>query len=104
MEGDMVYFPCPTTNGTPECPYSEREKGCHEVDAHLFYPAYEYKTDIERVFRNLPENRELRCRRFEEISHRVETPPEKPPREHMVERIAVSGVYLSASKRKRIFK
>ena len=98
-----AYFPCPTPQGEPSCPYAMRTQGCHEIKAHLYYPASEYQAPAERVFRNLPENIEIRCRRLEEDQHARETPPPKPSREEMLARIAVSGVQLSETKRRKVF-
>lgn len=103
MENDPSYFPCPVRGGEPSCDYFQRTQGCHEIKAHLFYPAADYTTPAERVFRNLPENMEIRCRRFEEESHGRERPPEKPDRETMLARIIGSGVVLSETKRRKVF-
>lgn len=100
MEAGGDYFPCVSETS---CPYTLRNQGCHEIKAHLFYPAADYQTPVERVFRNLPENVETRCRRFEEESHGRETPPPKPSREEMLARIVMSGVQLSETKKRRIF-
>lgn len=99
----MEYFPCPSPEGEPSCPYFNRQQACHEVQAHLYYPAADYSSPAERVFRNLPENMETRCRRFEEESHGREVPPQKPTREVMLEAITVSGVVLSISKYRKVF-
>lgn len=94
------YFPCVPS---PDCPYATRPQGCHEIKAHLYYPESEYTTPLERVFRNLPENVEIRCRRFEEASHACEQPPVKPSRELMLLVLETSGVELSKTKRKQIY-
>ena len=97
------YFPCPAPEGESSCKYFGTEKGCHEVDGHRYFYSPDYTTTTERTFRNLPENIDRNCRRFEEELHAREQPPEKPPIDFMKERIALSGVYLSVTKRKRIF-
>lgn len=101
MEG---YFPCPTPDGDKECPYYYRTQGCHEIRGHRYWPAHDYGTTVEKIFRNLPENIDINCRRFEEESHAREAPPIKPPLEDMLQAIGESAVTLSKSKQKAVEK
>ena len=104
LENYADYFPCVPAS---DCPYSIRPQGCHEVNAHLFYPESLYISCLERTWRNLPQNVERRCRRFEEASHATELPPEKPDHDTMladVTRAVQEGVLtLSKTKQRKIY-
>lgn len=102
MEG--AYFPCVNA---ADCPYRVRPQGCHEIRAHKYYPSRVYKTILERAFRDLPENVEIRCRRFEEESHAIEPVPDKPDRDLMREAVIAAhqagDIYLSSTKMRAIY-
>jgi hypothetical protein len=59
---------------------------------HIYYPKKEYRTALEREFRNLPENIVLRCICKHRRRHAEEAPPLKPPREEMLRAIGKLGV------------
>lgn len=95
---------CP--NPSPDCPYSDRPGGCYSDTDHLYYPGVDYSGIMESEFRELPENKQQKCRWEHEQRHLDEVPPEKPPREHMLGRIAAAyalgEIYLSKRKLKRL--
>lgn len=97
------YLGCPSISGDPDCKYYAKESGCHETVHHVYFPSTDYKGCTEKIFRNLPENKEILCRRLHDIVHVLESPPEKPTREDMVERISVSGVALSIHQQRIIY-
>lgn len=88
---------CP--NISPDCPYADK---CFSDVDHLYYPRVDYRGIIEAEFRVLPENKEQKCRWEHEQRHSSEQPPEKPPREYMIGRIATAyyAGEISLSKRK----
>lgn len=83
------------------CPYAEGT-GCFSDQHHLYWPRTEYTTVVERLFRELPENKEQECRWEHEQNHFNSEPPIKPPREDMEAAIVASGIYLSIRKRRAI--
>ena len=83
------------------CPYLEDDK-CFKDTHHRYYYRRNYRTKVERIFRELPENQEVICRfRHDEI-HANEEPPEKPSRDFMLGAISVSEVYLSSKKKREL--
>lgn len=85
---------------SPECKYFNR--GCYEDVDHIYWPANQYTDPIERVFRELPENKREICRQKHEERHATEEPPQKPSLEVMEHAIIASGVYISSKARKRL--
>lgn len=77
---------CPKSNEA--CPYwSVRprgplrgtvDNGCFADEDHYYWPARNYRTEVEAQFRELPENREMKCRDEHDERHRNEFPPPKP--------------------------
>lgn len=80
----MERIPC-TPN--PECKYAGR---CFEDIDHIYWPAKDYTTPVEKEFRELPENKQLICRVLHEQRHATEQPPLKPDRETML--LAINGI------------
>jgi len=64
----------------PEGPFSDED--------HIYWPAHVYKKLgwVATRFRNLPDNREQRCR-CEHFERHSEPPPEIPSREFMLEAV-----------------
>jgi hypothetical protein len=73
---------CPREN-TPGCPYMERG-GCASNEHHRLWPRRRYKSQLEKQFRDLPENKEQLCRWEHDLLHEFELPPEKPSLETML--------------------
>ncbi len=84
----MVRGECPREN--VDCPlYFE---GCFTDLHHLYFPRRDYKTNVEKQFRNLPENKEQLCRAEHNERHATEPPPLKPSRDEMLGAIAIYSV------------
>lgn len=73
---------CPKEN--PECKYYP---SCFSDIDHYYFPANDYRKPIEKVFRALPENIELKCRADHDERHAKELPPIKPDLNFMLEAI-----------------
>lgn len=54
---------------------------CFMDTHHMYYPKSLYKTDAEKLFRNLAGNTMRICRALHDDLHANERPPEKPSRE-----------------------
>ena len=91
------YLPCVVA---PDCPYIGN---CHETIHHELYPAKNYRTVVEKTFRNLPENKALVCRRLHDLIHKSIQGVDKPSRETMLGAITASEVTLTDSKKRRIY-
>lgn len=78
---------CPSR---PDCKYFNTELGCHTDRHHIWNPASEYKTRIEKKFRALPFNVIELCRVEHETLH-LAPPPPKPPRSFMLSEIERNG-------------
>jgi hypothetical protein len=61
---------------------------------------------VEKVFRNLPLNKVVMCRRLHELEHHL-SPPEKPDRETMLQTIIdadlAGQICLSVAKRRAVY-
>lgn len=66
---------CP--NPIEGCPYVGR-KTCTITRHHLYHPANQYETPVEKEFRNLPENIEMLERCVHDEAHHQVEPPNKP--------------------------
>lgn len=86
---------------TPECKYYPN---CYQDVHHEAWPEREYLTTLERVYRDMPENQVFMCRAEHDNTHADQSPPEKPSREEMLRAIAGSMLYISSTKRKKLFK
>lgn len=73
---------CPIAN--ENCKYHPR---CFSDIDHYWYPKTDYKTAIEKEFRELPEFKRQICREQHDERHRLETPPPKPDLTFMREAI-----------------
>ncbi len=106
MQGGLERLPCDPS--TP-CPLRDSERGCFEDIHHRFYPrrTYEALGAVAITFRELPENKDRRCRNLHNIEHEVSEPPEVPGRELMlfaIEKAVNEGqLHLSRTKRRKIF-
>lgn len=76
------HIPC---NPSPECKYFGH---CFEDVDHIYWPRRNYKTSIERSFRELDENKQVICRALHDERHATEQPPKKPSRDEMLQAIA----------------
>lgn len=80
----MVHNECPEPQ--PECKYFTT--GCFADIDHVYFPACDYTTPVEKRFRQLPVNKRVLCRMLHEARHATESPPLKPSREFMLGVIA----------------
>ena len=76
-------------NPTEDCKYYP---SCYQDSHHVYFPRRDYKTKIEKQFRNLPENLVEMCRLEHDNLHATQTPPEKPSRDEML--VAISRTAL----------
>lgn len=65
------------------CPLREHFTDLH----HTYYPASDYRSRVERQFRQLPENKEQLCRNEHNEIHAQEPEAIKPPRDFMLNAI-----------------
>jgi len=86
----MSFEACPNAN--EDCRFFESELGCVANTHHYYWPKRRYTTDIEKQFRQLPENKEQMCMAEHLDLHATERPPKKPPREIMLQAIAQTAI------------
>lgn len=67
----------------PDCPFFNSDRGCEQDKHHLWYPKREYKTGLEKRFRNLSCNVINMCMYQHQQLHLTEQPPVKPDIEVM---------------------
>ena len=67
-----------------DCPLFNSEEGCREDQHHIYYPASEYTTPLEKRFRNFSGNVITICRRYHNDLHATQEPLHKPSREYMM--------------------
>lgn len=72
-----------------ECRYAP---SCYQDSHHVYFPRRDYKTKIEKQFRNLPENLVEMCRNDHDNLHATQTPPEKPSRDEMLVAISRTAI------------
>jgi hypothetical protein len=73
MKEHREYFPC-----NPEIPCRYREEDeCFEDIHHEAYPKSEYRTALEKRFRNHVMNKVLTCRALHDDEHAQNLPPRK---------------------------
>ena len=82
-----MYGACPNANET--CRYAP---DCYSDEHHAYWPKRRYKSQVEKEFRNLPENREMMCRAEHDELHATERPPLKPSRQEMLQAIAAQMI------------
>lgn len=90
-------LPC---DDDPTCKYYAT--GCFE-DVHHLYQNGSERTATERVFRELPQNKVRVCRSTHELMEREVGWLPYPPIETMREAIRESSVFISRSRRKKVF-
>jgi hypothetical protein len=83
----MERVPCQFED-TELCPVYQQEGECYEDRHHLYYPANEYKTPIEKRFRRLGVNVVEMCRALHNVEHAVWIRTPKPSRDFMAQTIA----------------
>lgn len=86
----MSYEVCPNANEA--CRFYNTEEGCRSNTHHAYYPRRAYRTVIEKAFRELPDNKEQLCMAEHLDKHATERPPQKPPREVMIQAIAAAAI------------
>ena len=77
-------------NPRPECPYASRPTGCFSDVHHKYFPKNVYLDVVGSSYRELPQNKEQKCRWDHEELHKVEDGPEKPEEAQMLGEIALS--------------
>ena len=106
MRGGLERLPCDPQ--TP-CPLRESARGCFEDVHHREYPRATYQAlgAVAMAFRELPENKDQRCRNLHNIEHAVAEPPTPPARELMLlaieEALNTDQVSYSKTKMRKIF-
>ena len=89
-----------------ECTPEQKEactlRRCFTNQDHYYWPASDYKTPVERAFRNLPENIEEKCRNEHNERHATEEPPEKPSIQYMAEAVLNAEVHQTTKVAKQI--
>lgn len=70
----------------PECKLWERGQ-CKMDTHHEYWPKRDYRTQVEREFRSLPENQVELCRAEHDTLHETTLPPIKPNRDFMLSAI-----------------
>lgn len=69
----------------PETPCKLRDTtGCFMDRHHEAYPKSEYRTKVEKKFRNHIMNKVVECRTIHNEEHAQNLPPKKPSREEMI--------------------
>lgn len=96
----MDRLPC-----DPEAPCPLRETiGCFEDVHHRYYERATYRAlgALAMTFRELPENKDRRCRNIHNIEHEVSEPPEVPDEVFMALAVveAINKGIISPSKTK----
>lgn len=71
--------------------------GCFEDIDHEYWPSRQYRTPLEKEFRELPENKRQICRDLHNERHATESPPEKPSRREMISAVQQSMASLAIS-------
>ena len=67
-----------------ECPLMQHFTDVH----HLYHPRADYRSPIEKQYRELPHHKVQICRNEHNEIHATEKPPTKPDRAEMVRAIA----------------
>lgn len=80
----------PCENASEACRYYET--GCYADVHHVWWPRRKYRSQVERQFRELPENKEVLCREAHDDLHATTRPPVKPPREVMIRAIGQHSI------------
>ncbi len=106
MRGGLERLPC---DPNAPCPLRESQQGCFEDIHHRQWPrrVYEGLGAVAIAFRELPENKDQRCRNLHNIEHAISDPPEVPDRELMLlaieEAINTGQASYSKTKLRKIF-
>lgn len=77
----MEHFPCEPNAACKNWPH------CYSDVHHLYYPACDYKTRLEKEFRDLEVNKIAICRAIHDEIHAEDTPPDKPSHQFMCEEV-----------------
>lgn len=84
----MERFPCDPAR---ECRLRDTI-GCFEDVHHRQWPRRSYRSQTEKNYRELDENKELTCRDRHNEIHATTPPPEKPPTSIMLAAVAMARV------------
>lgn len=82
--------------------------GCFEDVHHRYYEEATYRSlgALAMLFRELPENKDRRCRNIHQIEHEISEPPAVPDETIMalavLEAINRGEIYISKNKMKKI--
>lgn len=83
------FDPCPPEEERTDCPLYP---GCFEDYDHIYGPARQYRTSLERQFRSDPGNIVIRCRNKHNLRHATEDFPPKPTATEMQRFIGALGI------------
>lgn len=72
---------CP--KASDDCPWADRELGCHVSVHHEYWPKYKYRSELEKKFREHALNKVVICRREHDEIHNTQQPPVKPSAQEM---------------------
>lgn len=86
---DRIEIPCLYTEAPECCPYRYRSPDACELGTrhHLFWRRKDYRTELERAFRELPQNSVYCCRGIHDQLELVNRTPDKPSKERMQEAV-----------------
>ena len=94
-------MPEPCSQPNPDCKYFGTPE-CMMTTHHLYYPAKDYTTRIERFFREMPENKtRLSWCEHQEL-HATQEPPVKPSEGLMADFILSSEVHIPISIKRQL--
>lgn len=79
----MEFVPCPPEM-REQCRVSEAIGYCFEDVHHDFFPSCNYKTSVEKQFRELEVNKVVICRAIHNTIHSTQRSVEKPTRDKML--------------------
>lgn len=75
-----------------DCKYFNSSTGCFQDTHHLMYPRADYRSRVEKEFRDLPENKVDICRQMHDECHAFDEIPVKPSMDVMRHAINESRV------------
>ena len=74
---------------------------CYSDKHHPDYPAFQYKTSLERQYREIRAIGNYMCRAEHDELHATQIAPEKPSVPNMVNYLANSAIYMEAQQIKQ---
>ncbi len=74
---------------TPKSLRGQQSHGCYADEHHAYWPENDYRTPIEKAYRELPENKYQLCRWVHDDVHLEHLPPKKPDLIKMLAQLSV---------------